>query len=67
LEGESAVAYVDGETLKFKVNCAEDAGALIGKIRFALCVSLEVAPDLNIPIYQEVRARVAAQISVQAA
>jgi Subtilase family len=66
LEGESAVAYVDGDTLKFKINCAADAGALIGKVRFALCVSLEVAPNMNIPIYQEIRARVAAQIPVQA-
>ncbi len=66
LEGDSAVAYVDGDALSFKVNCASDAGDLLGKVRFALCVSLEVAPNLGVPIYPEIRARISLQVPVQA-
>lgn len=65
LEGEDAVAYVDGDRFVCKVNCAADAGALTGKVRFALCVSLEVAIDAGIPIYQEIRERIAPQVGIQ--
>jgi len=64
LEGANALAFLDGDTLLFKVNCAEDAGKLLSPVRFALCVSLEVAPGINLPIYQEVRDRIRPRVSV---
>ena len=65
LEGEDAVAFIDGDRLECKVNCAADAGELIGKVRFAICVSLEVAADSNIPIYQEISDRIKPLIVIQ--
>lgn len=66
-EGEDALAYVDGATFKCKVNCAEDAGKFDGAIRFALCVSLEVAEGSEIQVYQEIRERIAPPVGIQPA
>ncbi|MEO8315620.1 MAG: S8 family peptidase [Pseudomonadota bacterium] len=66
LEGENALAYVDGEKIECKVNCSADAGELATSIRFALCLTLEVAPGIDVPIYQEIRDRIAPQVQVQA-
>jgi len=65
LEGEAAVAFVDGARLEFKVNCAADAGGLSVPVPFAICVTLEVAAEAGIPIYDEVRARVAPTVQIQ--
>ena len=67
LEGEDAVVFVDGNRFECKVNCATDAGDLTGKIRFALCVSLEVAVESGIPVYQEIRDRIKAAVVIQPA
>ena len=58
LKGQYAVPYTDGDFLTFKVNCKAGAGKLETAIRFALCVSLEVAETVHLPIYQEVAARI---------
>ena len=65
LEGEDAVAFVDGDRFECKVNCAADAGALTGKVAFALCVSLEVGIESGIAVYQEIRERIAPLIAIQ--
>ena len=65
LEGEDAVAFVDGNQFECKVNCAADAGDLVGKVRFALCVSLEVSVDSGIAVYQEIRDRIKPQVVIQ--
>jgi hypothetical protein len=64
LEGEDAVAFIDGNRFECKVNCAADAGDLTDKVRFALCVSLEVAIGSGIPVYQEVRDRIRPPIPI---
>lgn len=65
LEGEDAVAFVDGNRFECKVNCAADAGELTGKVRFALCVSLEVAVGSGISVYQEIRDRIKPTVVIQ--
>jgi len=64
LEGDEALAFVDGATLLFKVNCAKDANILERPVRFALCVSIEVGEGLGLPVYQEVRERVQARVGI---
>lgn len=64
LEGESAIPFVEGADLVFKVNCAEDGGKLQALVPFALCVTLEVGEGVELPIYQEVRDRVSTRIGV---
>ena len=65
LEGEQAAAFADGQKLELKVNCSEDAGTLTRPVKFGLCVSLEVPIDAEIPIYQEVRDRIAPAVGIQ--
>lgn len=59
-EGERAGAFVDGDACEIQVSCRADAGALEDEVPYALAVTLEVAPELGIPIYEEIRARVLA-------
>lgn len=65
LEGQDALAFVDGTEVVFKVNCSKDAGTLSESVPFALCVSLEVADGVPLPIYQEIRDRVSIRVGVQ--
>lgn len=64
LEGENAIAFTDGSDLVFKVNCAEDGGKLLTTVPFALAVTLEVGEGIDVPIYQEVQARVNTRIGI---
>ncbi|MGE6366909.1 S8 family peptidase [Bacillus paramycoides] len=59
-EGERAAAFIDGDILKIKVNCKEDANGLSTRIEipYTIAVTLEVAEGISIPIYTEVRDRV---------
>lgn len=65
-EGENALPFVDGAELVFKVSCAEDGGKLRETVPFALCVSLEVAEGINLPVYTQVRERVMTRIGITA-
>jgi hypothetical protein len=58
LRGQLATPYLDGDFLTFKVNCKAGAGKWDGAAQFALCVSLEVAEGVQLPIYQEIAARI---------
>jgi len=68
MEGEKAVAYVDGANLKIQVNCCSDAGKLDDDVPYALATTLEVAEEIDIDIYSEVAVRVqAARVRVTSA
>jgi len=67
-EGEKQAAVVsDGDTILIKVNCRADAGKLPESIHYGLAVSLEVAADLSIPVYQEVRTRIRPGVEIRTA
>ena len=63
-EGRDAVAIQDGDDLIVKVSCRSDAGDIVEPVRFGLAVTLEVAESLllPIPIYEEVRERIAVRV-----
>ena len=65
LEGTGATPFQDGDAIVVKVNCRADAGEIIQPIRYGLAVTLEVADELGIPIYEEVRNRLVIPIPVQ--
>jgi hypothetical protein len=65
-EGASAVPVMDGAYLSVRVNCVADAGRILEPVEFALCVSLEVAEGVALPIYEQVRERIAPRVGVQA-
>jgi hypothetical protein len=56
LEGEGARVYAEGDELRIQVTCRADAGELRERIPYALVVTLEVAPETQLPVYQEMRA-----------
>ena len=66
LEAAAQRAFLDGMpgsigddgSVEIKVNCKEDVGKAMGSIRYALAVTLEVAPGINIPIYERVSQRI---------
>ncbi|WP_082744663.1 S8 family peptidase [Burkholderia seminalis] len=66
LEGASIIAaYQDGESVRIRVVCKKDAtGRLDEVIPYGLAVTLEVKED--IPIYQQIRAKIKPQVVVGA-
>lgn len=66
-EGERAVAINDGDELKIKVNCKNDARQVKNPIRYGLMVSLEVAEaeGIDIPVYDEIRTRIAQTVEIR--
>ena len=58
LEGDEAAAFVDGDNLKIQVSCRPDAGTLEDEVPYALVTTLEVAEEIGVEIYDEVRVRV---------
>jgi len=64
-EGNTAEPFAGGDTISIKVNCRADAGKLITPVAYGLAVSLEIAEDIDIPIYNEIRTRIAPAIQIQ--
>lgn len=65
LEGDKAMAFEDGDAVEIKVNCRADAGNIPAPISYGLAVTLEVAESIALPIYEEVRDRLAVRVPVQ--
>jgi hypothetical protein len=67
LEGDAAMPIVEGDSLIFTVNCKADAGRLLSATKFALCATLEVGEELNLPLYQQVYEKITPRAQVRAA
>ncbi len=67
LEGSKVITYQDGENLELDVVCREDAGTLDESVNYGLAVTLEVAEDVEIPIYEEIRQRIEIPIKIDGA
>lgn len=63
--GSSAIPYEDGQTIDIKVICKQDAIPFQETIPYAIAVSLEVAEEARLPIYQEVKNRIITPIVVE--
>jgi hypothetical protein len=62
--GEKAIPFEDDSSLGIQVICKKDAADFKGVIPYALAVTLEVADEIGLPIYQEVRNRLITPIAV---
>lgn len=62
--GERAAVFVDNGELLLRVSCRATAGELDEEVPYALAISFEVGVEAGIPVYNEVRARVAPQVGV---
>jgi len=64
MEGNKADVFVDGDSLNIKINCREDASELGSSelVKYGLAVTLEIAEDVDIQIYEEVQQRLRTRI-----
>ena len=70
LEGDKATVFQDGDAITIKVNCRADAGDIPAPVRYGLAITLEAVEGAQqrlfpLPIYEEVRDRLAIRIPVQ--
>jgi hypothetical protein len=63
-EGEEISSFGPEDVIRVQVNCSADAGNLHESVRYALVVSLEVAPGQGIPIYNEIRMRIQQPVTI---
>ncbi len=64
LVGDRAAAFVDGDNVDIQVSCRADAGTLEEPVPYALALTLEIAPEIGIDIYQEIKTRIHARVLV---
>ena len=69
LEGDRATVFPDGDAIAIKVSCRADAGDIPTPIRYGLAITLEVVEAVqqrlfSLPIYEEVRDRLAIRVPV---
>lgn len=62
-EGKTASTYVSGSNVEIVVQCKKSSTTQ-SPVKFVLMATLEVAPEYNLPIYQEVEALVRAQVRI---
>lgn len=64
-EGRHAVILGEDSELVLRINCRSVAGRLEDSVPYGLAVSLEVSEETNIPIYEEIRARIRPVVGIQ--
>jgi hypothetical protein len=60
--GEAASVFVDDGHLLLRVSCRAAAGHLVTQIPYALAISIEVGIEAGIPVYDQVRVRLATPV-----
>jgi hypothetical protein len=63
-EGRKATPFANNDKVELQVNCRANTGALEESVPYAIAVTLEVAPDSPIQVYQEVLAKIRAPVRV---
>jgi hypothetical protein len=65
-EGDAITVLSQSSELEIKVNCKKDAAARLNNpIKYGLAITLEVAPDIELEIYQEIKDAIDIQIQQQ--
>ena len=63
--GDSAVAFENEDSIEIKITCKSDAQKLTENIPYAIAVTLEVANEIGIQIYQEVKEKLITPILIE--
>jgi hypothetical protein len=64
LHDEQAALFPEDGTATIQVNCRAAAGEMTETVAYGLAVTLEVAPETRLPIYEEIRARIRPRVEV---
>ncbi|HFG1929695.1 TPA: hypothetical protein ACGF3N_003565, partial [Vibrio cholerae] len=51
--------------LEIKVNCKNDAGRVIEPVKYGLAITLEVAPDIGMNVYESIRNEIRERVEEQ--
>ena len=62
--GEQAAAYNPDDVFHVQINCRADAGKLSTAVNYGLVITLEVAPEQGVQIYQEIRDRILLPVTI---
>lgn len=62
--GESAVVWDEGDALKIKINCKDDAAKLKEIIPYGMFVTFEVAEGVNLDVYTKIANEIRVSVSV---
>ncbi|MDX9857933.1 MAG: S8 family peptidase [candidate division Zixibacteria bacterium] len=63
--GHRVASFEEGDALLIPVECREDASTLDESVCYGLAVTLEVKEDVDLPIYEQVRARIGVPVPIQ--
>lgn len=63
-EGDRSAVFGADRRIRIRVNSKGDAGSYAGAVSYGLAVTLEVAPELQLPLYDEIRAQLPIPIQV---
>ncbi len=63
--GNRAIPFEDGENISIKVTCKNDAAKIEEPIPYAIAVTLEVAENVDISIYEEVKDRLIVPVTIE--
>lgn len=66
-DGAEATAYADGDRVRLRVDCREDAGGLEDPVPYGIAVTLEVRPGVGIPVYEEIQQRIRPAVRIRPA
>lgn len=65
--GDNATPFENNSNLEIRVICKKDAQDFNGNVTYALAVTLEVAENIDIPIYQEIKNKLVTPIIIEQA
>jgi hypothetical protein len=65
--GDEAKVFVDDGHILLRISCRAPAGELDQAAPYALAISFEVAVEANIPVYEEIRTRLAPLVRAEVA
>jgi hypothetical protein len=63
-EGDKAAPFEEDSTLQLQVNCRAQAGKLTERVNYGLALTLEIAQGIDLPIYDQVQARIRPAVRV---
>jgi hypothetical protein len=65
-EGSSIEILSANRELEIKVNCKKDAGRIVEPVKYGLAITLEVAPNIDMNVYESVRDMIQPRVQEQA-
>lgn len=63
-EGERAIPDLENKNIQIVVSCSKENG-MTEAVSYVLVATLEVAPEENLPLYQQIKARIEVQTQVR--